>query len=99
MVAITHDMCVDFADYAKINKDSAEAESFVQSAIEYCESRTGKEMKMAETMPENNLYWLCVKMVATHWHDNRGVSTDKAEVEIPLAAEELLNHISLSSSF
>lgn len=74
--------------------------SLYEAAVELAETETGKIFKVSEDgTPNNPLYWLAIKMMVAHWYDNRGNGSDKNFFELPMSANELLNHIALCNDF
>ncbi len=96
---LTNKMRSDLEEYAKIQSGDPMTEPLFDSAVQLAESATGKKFEITDDEAESPLYWLAIKQIVLHWYDNRGAVADKALVDIPLSATELLNHIALSSDF
>lgn len=96
---LTDEMRIELEEYAKIGSGDAATEALYEAAVQFAESYTGKAFTIAEGKPVSHLYWLVIKQLFVHWYDNRGVSADKAQNDIPISARELLNHIALSKEF
>ena len=89
----------DLEEYAKIQSGDPVTEPLFDAAVQLAESATGKRFEVENGEPKSQLYWLAIKQIVIHWYDNRGAVSEKSLENIPLSANELLNHIALSSDF
>lgn len=72
--------------YARIDEDVGEIKS-LKEAVEIYLQNAGIEKNYM-----NSLYFLLVKMLCKHWHDNRDLITTKTE-EIPFGATSIINQL------
>ncbi len=80
---------IDDAADADVEDMIAAAKLYVINAI---------ELKTEATLVENPVYGLCVKMLVSHWYDNRGVVKDGvSSVPIPFGVTSLI--VQLANSY
>lgn len=78
--------------------------SMIDAAVEYIKSASGKN-KLADgrDISESPLVVTAVKMIVSHWYDNRGVDylsgNFKNVTKIGLAFETILAHITTSEDY
>jgi len=70
-------------------------QAFLTAATEYIEKTTGK------TYDSTKEVWnLAIKIMASHWYDNRGVEATGINVsKYSYSAESLINHIALCGEY
>lgn len=86
-------------DYLKIDYDD-EDETVVKplyiSAVTIAEMQTGKPFDDEIDDDVNQLYFLAIKLIVSHWHANRAmIVTGTIVTEIPFGAKVILDQIAL----
>ncbi|MPN32514.1 hypothetical protein SDC9_179993 [bioreactor metagenome] len=75
-------------DYCKIEMSESHVMDLIEAAEAYIvNSITQKDLSVLE---KNPLFCLAVKMLVLHWHDHRGVSSEKDLSLIPMGIESLM---------
>lgn len=77
--------------YLKIYDDSDDVEinSFIIAAENYLKNAG----VVTESLSDNELYKLAVKMLVAHWYDNRGIETSSKVSNISLSINALITQL------
>lgn len=87
----------EIKDYLRIDSDITYDDTLIEAlhlaAIQYIQEATGKTYD-----DSNELYKLLVKILITHWYENREAVQEAGRAEVPYSITALLNHIALASA-
>ena len=86
-------------EYLRIDEDLTEddrlIENLIVAATDYLEQTTGKKYSA-----DSDLFALAVKMLVTHWYENRSIFSTKTNIlELPNSLQAIINHISLATHY
>ena len=85
--------------------------SLVASSSSYIKQQTGKTKKLTgETDPvtllpvtaaieTDELYNLCLKLICSHWYENRGVEVAVNMTKLSHSVDALVNHIAMCGEY
>lgn len=93
--------------YLRIDADMADDDALIQSLIDSAEElicqETGKtKIKNGTEYADINtskLYNLAIKIMVSHWYENRGIQVPGSLASITYSAEMIISHIALSGDF
>jgi len=69
-------------------------EALITAAGTFIKNTAGKTFE-----DENSLYDLALKLLVSHWYDNRNAVTDKPVNNLPYSLNAILEHLSLCGEY
>ena len=73
--------------------------SLISAAESFIQQTTGKTLKGTANINTDELYSLCVKLMVSHWFENRAVQTNTQLNDYSFSVQALINHISLCGDY
>lgn len=87
--------------YLRIDDTSEDAliTALISAAESFVQQTTGKTLKGTANINTDELYNLCVKLMVSHWFENRAVQANTQLNDVSFSVQALINHISLCGDY
>ena len=88
---------------AYLHIDSTDEDTLITALISAAESfiqqTTGKTLKGTANINTDELYNLCVKLMVSHWIENRAVQAATQLNDFSFSVQALINHIAMCGDY
>ena len=88
---------------AYLHIDSTDEDTLITALISAAESfiqqTTGKTLKGTANINTDELYNLCVKLMVSHWFENRAVQAATQLNDFSFSVQALINHIAMCGDY
>ena len=73
--------------------------ALLTAATAYVKNQTGKTLIGTTAITEDEVFRLCVKLLCSHWYENRGIEIPGSLTKITHSVDAIVHHIAMCGEY